>query len=99
LFLRKVQNFSGSNLAPKRTPEFEKFNGGIGSKLLAGMGWKQGHGLGKEGQGINRPIEVKLRPKNRGLGFDFEETTSQQKEIFASMKDVTHEQLVSFTNS
>jgi hypothetical protein len=62
--------------------EFEKHTKGIGSKLLKSMGWKPGEGLGKEGTGINRPIEVKVRPKTMGLGFGGDELTQQQKEDF-----------------
>eukprot|EP01105_Mastigella_eilhardi_P028053 TRINITY_DN8_c0_g3_i1.p1 TRINITY_DN8_c0_g3~~TRINITY_DN8_c0_g3_i1.p1 ORF type:complete len:878 (+),score=239.79 TRINITY_DN8_c0_g3_i1:33-2666(+) len=51
---------------------------GIGSKLLFKMGWRPGEGVGKQGnQGIAEPIEVKVRPKNRGLAYEFSEMTDQ----------------------
>ncbi|GJM92949.1 hypothetical protein PR202_ga09458 [Eleusine coracana subsp. coracana] len=35
---------------------------------MRGMGYEQGKGLGKHGQGIAEPVEVPVRPKNAGLG-------------------------------
>lgn len=52
---------------------------GIGAKLLKGMGWRSGQGLGKEGTGIAEPIQVKVRPKNLGLAYNFQEKTQQQR--------------------
>ncbi|KAH9314353.1 hypothetical protein KI387_022980 [Taxus chinensis] len=47
---------------------FEKHTRGIGSKLLDKMGF-DGRGLGKNGQGIVNPIQVKDHPHFVGLGF------------------------------
>ncbi|XP_010913385.1 uncharacterized protein [Elaeis guineensis] len=47
---------------------FEEHTKGFGSKMMAKMGFVDGAGLGKEGQGMVQPIEVIKRPKSLGLG-------------------------------
>ncbi|PNY03429.1 zinc finger CCCH-type with G patch domain-containing protein [Trifolium pratense] len=50
---------------------FEVHTTGFGSKMMAKMGFTEGGGLGKNGQGIAQPIEVIQRPKSLGLGVEF----------------------------
>ncbi|KAL2338477.1 hypothetical protein Fmac_012923 [Flemingia macrophylla] len=50
---------------------FEEHTTGFGSKMLAKMGYMEGTGLGKNGQGMAEPIEVIQRPKSLGLGVEF----------------------------
>ncbi|KAG9456228.1 hypothetical protein H6P81_000736 [Aristolochia fimbriata] len=50
---------------------FEKHTKGFGSRMLAKMGFVEGSGLGKEGQGMVEPIEAIKRPKSLGLGVQF----------------------------
>ncbi len=90
----KILSFkaTGKNALRTEKPEFEHHTKGFGSKLLKKMGWAPGDGLGKAGQGINRPIEVKLRKKNEGLGFAGDELTRQQKEDFLGEAPVEEEE-------
>ena len=40
-------------------------------RIMALMGWKEGLGLGKKGQGIKEPIKAVMRPGRRlGLGAE-----------------------------
>ncbi len=43
--------------------------GNIGNRILQGMGWSPGMGLGPERDGIRSPIKAYLRNKHTGLGF------------------------------
>ncbi|KAL2915519.1 hypothetical protein HK105_204921 [Polyrhizophydium stewartii] len=47
---------------------WEAHTRGVGSRLLAKMGYQPGAGLGVDGAGIVEPIEVVVLPPGRGLG-------------------------------
>lgn len=51
---------------------FELHTKGFGSKMMAKMGFIEGTGLGKDGQGIVQPIQAIHRPKSLGLGVQFD---------------------------
>lgn len=56
---------------------FEMHTTGFGSKMMAKMGYVEGAGLGKDGQGMAQPIEVCQRPKSLGLGAEAPETSGK----------------------
>ncbi|KAH3745196.1 tuftelin interacting protein [Pelomyxa schiedti] len=63
---------------------------GIGSKLLHKMGWKPGEGVGREGnQGIVEPIQVKVRPKNRGLSCNFNDAKQDSNPVLKNKEEPT----------
>ena len=41
----------------------------MGNRLLQGMGWKPGNGLGRNENGIQDPLFAEIRPKTVGLGY------------------------------
>ncbi|KAL4181379.1 hypothetical protein AMTRI_Chr12g270890 [Amborella trichopoda] len=50
---------------------FEMHTTGFGSRMMAKMGFVEGGGLGKDGQGITEPLAAIQRPKSLGLGVKF----------------------------
>jgi len=53
---------------------------GFGAKMLAKMGYVEGQGLGKEGEGRNVIIEANLRPQGVGLGAVKEKGEAERQE-------------------
>ncbi|KAA8535284.1 hypothetical protein F0562_030287 [Nyssa sinensis] len=56
---------------------FELHTTGFGSMMMAKMGYIEGGGLGKDGQGMTEPIEVIQRPKSLGLGAEASESSGK----------------------
>ena len=52
----------------KALGDWEKHTKGIGSRLLAKMGYVPGSGLGKEGEGRLEPVQAMVFPPGRSLG-------------------------------
>ncbi|KAK3935269.1 GC-rich sequence DNA-binding factor-like protein-domain-containing protein [Diplogelasinospora grovesii] len=58
-----------------------KINGkSFGARMMAKMGYVEGRGLGKEGQGRHVIIEANLRPQGAGLGAVKEKTKQEREE-------------------
>jgi len=56
----------------------------VGNRLLKAMGWKDGQGLGKSGQGIVAPVEAELRSQRSGLGSGRAGTAVQPGDTYRS---------------
>lgn len=68
----KIKQKRPSKQAPAPKPEQPTKHGigddNIGAKMLKGMGWNKGQGLGKDGQGITAPIKAEMRLRGAGIG-------------------------------
>ena len=56
-----------STIVGGRAPPLNQTN--IGNRMLQGMGWSPGMGLGPNGMGIKDPILAYVRPRHVGLGY------------------------------
>eukprot|EP00048_Salpingoeca_helianthica_P019190 m.244530 g.244530 ORF g.244530 m.244530 type:complete len:836 (-) comp31532_c0_seq1:43-2550(-) len=76
--------FTATSTRQKKDKDFgkwEQHTKGIGMKLMMKMGFQPDKGLGVAGQGIVRPIEVKVREKGRALQEEGERTTQSRKDF------------------
>lgn len=58
--------------------------------MIIRMGYNVNMGLGRDGQGRMDPIEITVRPRNRGLGYPSEEVNDpapKVEEIFFEEED------------
>ena len=52
------------------------FSSNKGFKILSKLGWKEGEGLGVDGQGIRYPVNVHKKDNRRGLGCSPKQKTA-----------------------
>lgn len=77
-----------TTIVVEKVGAFEMHTTGFGSKMMAKMGFIEGRGLGKNGQGMVRPIEPVQRPKSLGLGVEFESSEVTTKVVPSTPKVV-----------
>jgi len=67
----------------------EPITGGLGAKMMAKMGWKEGEGLGKDRDGIVEPIGVKLKKDKKGVDYSTPTARNPQNTRHPTLADLT----------
>ncbi|RCN50003.1 g-patch domain protein [Ancylostoma caninum] len=69
LVSRAIPFIVGAVVPPSNNAPVKPLNeANKGFRLLQSMGWKEGEGLGREGQGRQQPVETTVRKDRQGLG-------------------------------
>ncbi|KAI8119322.1 hypothetical protein FF38_06884 [Lucilia cuprina] len=73
---------------------WEKHTKGIGSKLMAKMGYVYGTGLGSDGRGIITPVTAQILPPGRSLDhcMELREAANGDKDLFSVEKKLQKDQ-------
>lgn len=91
---KRKGNFADND--SRKMAKSEGANGGkkmsFAERMMAKMGHKEGTGLGKTGEGMVAPIEVKVRPQGVGVGA-VREKTAQAKEEDRRQRRLRGEQI------
>ncbi|KAL1457762.1 hypothetical protein WDU94_007956 [Cyamophila willieti] len=74
---------------PKHSPAPPVSDMSVGSQLLKKMGWEQGSGLGKMGQGTRNPIQVDNQSGYLGLGAQKQEMREEGESYMSFLKRST----------
>ncbi|XP_017859012.1 PREDICTED: zinc finger CCCH-type with G patch domain-containing protein [Drosophila arizonae] len=69
----------------ERLGAWEQYTRGIGSKLMANMGYIHGTGLGSDGRGIVTPVSAQILPQGRSLDacMELREAANGDKDYFS----------------
>lgn len=78
--------------ADKQFGSWEKHTKGFGMKMLQKFGYQPGQGLGRDGAGIIRPIDVKLRGGRGAVGAYGSERTKQSQQDFPTVDSEEEEE-------